>query len=391
MNRTALKLLFTIPYVLTWQFEYFFHLNSFFVVGILLFPILFVKKRDFRYDRSFVHSLLFGIVFVFMLIEPAIAYGKVHFSGLSLDFFPNLVYTLLFSLSIVTMNQGIVVRTLWRKPMLALTLSSVVYVLSVTPVQSFFQISGLAPLLLFNVSFLVVFNFLIGFMYLKSKFNQLSPLIFIFIYSFFLILNINVQVSKLFNLVWEIIALSVILYLSERVMKESILIKRAFKSSRTVFKKKDRTTPVIFAGIMVILVLIVVMPLVTHESHYVIADPTDSMYPEITPGSLLFVSHISLNEVRVGDIIVFKAPWENGTLFAHEVINITHSQGQEYFITKGINNPAKDPLPVPSQDLVGQVYFVLPYVGYVLIYSQLTAAVILLIAGALYFREARSN
>ncbi len=391
MKRSSLKLLTVIPYVLVWQVGFVFHIDRFIIVLVLLFPIIFTRPSDYKLNKSILYSLVFSLVFIFMLIEPAIAYGKIHLYGTSEAFFPNLLYILLFSISVVSMNQGVVIKTLWRKPMIALTISSIVYALSVTPIQLFLQLNGLPQLLLFNISFLIVFSFLIGFMYLKSKFNLATALIFLLIYSAFLILNVNVQVSNLFNLVWEIIALSVILYLTDRVMKESILVRRAFKSGRVVFKKKDRTSAVIFSGIIVILLLLVVMPLITHESHYVIADPTDSMSPQIIPGSLLFVSHIGVNQVKTGDVIVFRAPWENGTLFAHEVINITHSKGQEYFITKGINNPAKDPLPVPSSDLVGQVYFVLPYVGFILIYSQVTASFILILAGIFYFKETRKK
>lgn len=389
MRRSQWKLLTIIPYVLLLQAEYFFHINQYLIIIILLFPLLFTRRRDYKLNSPAYYSLLLALIFIFMLVEPAIAYGKAHLSIDTTGLLGSLLYTFMFSASLISMIHGVLLKTLWKRPMMALLLSSLIYVLSVTPVQLFFSLSGLPSLLLFNVAFLVVFSLLIGFMYLKSNFNLLSPLLFLLVYSVFLVLNVNVQVSKLFNLVWEVISLSVLLFLTDRLMKESVRVKRALRAKRVVYKKKDNTTPVIFAGIMVALLLLVVLPLVTHESHYVIADPTDSMYPQIQPGSLLFIEHIDVNQVKVGDVIVFNAPWENGTLFAHEVINITHTNGHEYFITKGINNPAKDPLPVSTGNLVGQVYFSLPYVGYVLIYSQLTAAVVIFIIGVFYFREAR--
>lgn len=389
MKKSAWKLLTVVPYVALLQAEYYFHLNQYLVILVLLFPLLFTRIGDYKLNRSVSYTLLLGIIFIFMLIEPAIAYGKAHLNIIGAGLPSGLFYTFLFSVSLISMIHGVVLKTLWRKPMLALSASSLVYVMSVTPYQLFLNIGGLPSLLLFNVAFLVVFSFLIGFIYLKSNFNLLPSILFLLVYSVFLALNVNVQVSKLFNLVWEVISLSVLLFLADRLLKESMRIKKVLRPKRVVHRKKDNTTPVIFAGILVALFLLVVLPLATQESHYVIADPTDSMYPQIHPGSLLFVEHINVNQVKVGDVIVFNAPWESGTLFAHKVINITHSNGHEYFITKGINNPAKDPQPVPSGDLVGQVYFAMPYVGYLLIYSQLTAAAVIFVIGIFYFREAR--
>ncbi len=389
MKKTDWKLLSTIPYVGLLQAEYFFHLNRYLIILVLLFPLLFTRRRDYKLDRSTGYTLLLSLIFIFMLIEPAVAYGKAHFNIVYTGVLGNLFYTFLFSISLVSLIHGVLLKTLWRTPIIAISVSSLVYVISVTPIQLFMSLNGLPSLLLFNIAFLVVFSFLIGFMYLKSKFNLLSPMLFILCYSIFLTLNINVQVSKLFNLVWEVISLSVLLFLTDRIMKESVPIKRALRSKRMIHRKRDKTAPVIFAGILVVLLLLVILPFATQETHYVIADPTDSMYPQIQPGSLLFVKHVDVNQIKVGDVIVFNAPWENGTLFAHEVINITQSNGHEFLITKGINNPAKDPEPVPTSDLVGQVYFSLPYVGYALIYSQFTAAAVILVIGIFYFKDAR--
>ena len=391
MKKTEWKLLSSIPYVGLLQAEYFFHLNQYLIILILMFPILFTRRRDYKLDKSTGYSLLLSIIFIFMLIEPAIAYGKAHFNIVQTGIFGNLLYTFLFSISLISMIHGVLLKAMWRKPISAISVASLVYVMSVTPIQLFLSLNGLPSLLLFNIAFLVVFSFLIGFMYLKSKFNLLSPMLFLLCYSVFLTLNVNVQVSKLFNLVWEVISLSVLLFLTDRLMKESVLVKRALQSKRVVHRKKDTTAPVIFAGILVVLLLLVILPFATQESHYVIADPTDSMYPQIQPGSLLFVKHIDVNQIKVGEVIVFNAPWENGTLFAHEVINITQSNGHEFLITKGINNPAKDPEPVPISDLVGQVYFSLPYVGYVLIYSQFTAVAVISVIGLFYFKDARGK
>lgn len=389
MKKSALHLLTVIPYVFLWQLEYFLHLNKFAIAIILLFPLLFLKRRDMKASRSIVYSAFLGLAFIFMLVEPAVVYGKAHLSISNYDLTHSILYSVLFSISLISMIHGVILKNTWKKPFLGMSLTAAVYVLSVTPLQLFLDIGGLATLLLFNVSFLVVLSYYLGFLYLKSNKNLLTSLTFLTIYSLFLVLNVNVEVSRYFNLVWEVISLSVLLFVTEMLLKESIHIKRAFRAKRVLFRKKEKSVPVILVGVLVVFFLLVFMPLITHESHYAIADPTDSMYPVIHPGSLLIVSHINAGQVHNGTVILFKAPWDNGTLYAHQVIGLIQVHGVEYFITKGINNPAKDPSPVPASDLVGKVSFALPYLGYVLIYSKVSVAMILVVIGISYFREAR--
>lgn len=389
MRKSTLKLLTVVPYVLLWQLEYYFHLNRYLVLLVLMFPLLFLRKKDMKLDRSVAYSTILGVVFLFMLIEPGIVYGKANISFSSVNLSVNTFYSIIFSISLISMIHGIILKNTWKKPFLAMSLTAVIYLLSVTPILLFFNLSGLASLFLFNISFIVVISYYVGFLYLKSNKNILPPMVFLIIYSLFLSLNINIEVSRYFNLVWEVISLSVLLFITDLLLKESVRIKRAFRSKRVAFKKKDNSVPVIFAGVIIVFTFLVLMPMITHETHYAIADPTDSMYPVIHPGSLLFVSHVNTSQVKNGTIIVFEAPWNNGTLYAHQIISVTHLNGITYYTTKGVNNPAKDPLPVPSNDVVGKVALAIPYLGYILIYSKVTVAVILVIIGISYFRESR--
>ena len=383
MRYSRARILLLLPYIGLWQLGYYEHLNEYIVVLVSLFPLLLLKKRDFRVDRTSLFSVFYGIVFVFLLLEPGIVYGKIDFSPLTYLLFPTLIHSLLLVVSLLSMIHGIVLKNLLKHPFLGMALTALVYIMAITPFSIFINVGGLIQLILFDLTFIVVLSFYLGFLYLKSNFNILPGIIFLGIYTAFVSLGVSVLVSRLFNLVWEVIALSVMLFIADKTIREPATIKRIFKSKRRT-RKKDSSIVVIAAGLIVMLILLVVLPTVTQESHYAIADPTDSMYPVIEPGSLLLVSHINPDGVKVGTIIVFNAPWENGTLFAHEVVGIYYDKGVEYFITKGVNNPAKDPLPVPVSDLVGQVSLSVPYLGYVLIYNQITAAAILVCAGIFY-------
>jgi signal peptidase I len=91
-----------------------------------------------------------------------------------------------------------------------------------------------------------------------------------------------------------------------------------------------------------------------------------SMLPTLEGGDLVVIQGVSINQVRVGDIIVYGSPCSaGGESVVHRVVNIT-SAG---LLTKGDNNPHADQYlqeiavsPVTQQCLVGKVVFVIPYV-----------------------------
>jgi signal peptidase len=200
-------------------------------------------------------------------------------------------------------------------------------------------------------------------------------------------LSINIDVSKYYYLIWEMITLSLVIFISDLIIKSSFNFKNVFSGSRINIKKAVKNSRwLIFIIVIVSIASIAIAPGISEHSYFVIGDPTGSMYPVIKPGSILFVGPIKTSSVKVGDIIVFNAPWENGTLFAHQVIRICYIGGHEYFRTKGVANPSQDPEPVPTYDVKGHVLFSVPYLGYALIYSKLILAIVFVgIAGMLLY------
>ena len=82
---------------------------------------------------------------------------------------------------------------------------------------------------------------------------------------------------------------------------------------------------------------------------------TDSMYPEIKSGDLIFCKTVEAEEVNEGDVISFFDPAGNGSaVVTHKVERIEKENGKLSFVTKGINNNTEDRLPVPADNLVGK-------------------------------------
>jgi signal peptidase len=98
------------------------------------------------------------------------------------------------------------------------------------------------------------------------------------------------------------------------------------------------------------------------------------MFPLLREGDIVFIVRCKPDEIRAGDIIVYKSRIEN-KLIIHRVINIVYSNGEYYYITKGDNNAIIDigefdrNLGVNQKRVVGKVLsignyvFKIPYIG----------------------------
>ena len=105
---------------------------------------------------------------------------------------------------------------------------------------------------------------------------------------------------------------------------------------------------------------------------------TDSMYPDIKSGDLIFCKTVEAEDVRVDDVISFFDPAGNGTaVVTHKVVEIIEKDGETYFRTKGINNNTEDKDPVPAKNLVGKYTEVrIGGAGKVALFMQTTAGLV---------------
>ena len=95
---------------------------------------------------------------------------------------------------------------------------------------------------------------------------------------------------------------------------------------------------------------------------------TNSMYPAIVPGSLLF--SIPTEKYSVGDVITYKEKSlrnevYTGRILTHRIIAISVSDGFYNYTVKGDNNENPDPGIVKTKDIRGKVFINLPFLGYV--------------------------
>ena len=108
---------------------------------------------------------------------------------------------------------------------------------------------------------------------------------------------------------------------------------------------------------------------------------TESMYPTLIPGDLIFDTGVKdPGELRKDDIITY---WTviNGerVLNTHRIYEIYDGGGYLIFSTKGDNNTSADPLTVHESEVVGKYSFRVPGVGKVFDYLQTSTGFLIVI------------
>ena len=106
-----------------------------------------------------------------------------------------------------------------------------------------------------------------------------------------------------------------------------------------------------------------VLRVVLHTDSPLMVVSSGSMIPTLNVGDIIIVRGVDPSTVTVGTIIIFHSPYDYSTAIVHRVIAIDNQSGQEYFETKGDNNPVADGWRVPSANLIGIYVMKIPYVG----------------------------
>lgn len=108
---------------------------------------------------------------------------------------------------------------------------------------------------------------------------------------------------------------------------------------------------------------------------------TESMYPTLLPGDLIFDTAVKEpEELRVGDVITY---WTviNGerVLNTHRIHEIYDGGGYLIYATKGDNNTIADPLTVHESEVVGKYSFRVASLGKVFDYLQTSTGFLIVI------------
>ena len=113
-----------------------------------------------------------------------------------------------------------------------------------------------------------------------------------------------------------------------------------------------------------IALVMVVIPLVTGSQTYTVL--TSSMAPKYAPGTFLVVKPSPFAELQVGDIITYQIESGKPGVITHRITAVGATQsGARVFTTKGDNNSLADATPVQEVQVMGKLFYAVPYVGVV--------------------------
>lgn len=103
------------------------------------------------------------------------------------------------------------------------------------------------------------------------------------------------------------------------------------------------------------------------DASYVVL--SGSMEPAISPGDAVVVKDVDPGSIESGSVITFVRA-EGETPITHRVVEVLDREDGLAFRTAGDANEGPDPEPVPAENVTGEVWFVLPYVGHVVLFAN---------------------
>lgn len=107
-----------------------------------------------------------------------------------------------------------------------------------------------------------------------------------------------------------------------------------------------------------------------------------SMEPEFYPGDMVITKHKSKTDIQVNDIVTFRD--NDGVIITHRIIGET----LDGYITKGDNNNVEDADILTPENIIGEVKFSIPKLGYVMTFLSkpiVLAVEMFLLAGFILF------
>lgn len=128
----------------------------------------------------------------------------------------------------------------------------------------------------------------------------------------------------------------------------------------------------------------------TENPFYVVA--SGSMIPELQVYDLLIIqAHVPIEDIQIGDIIVFDRPSDHDRVIVHRVVSITDDEPRT-LRTKGDNNMASIPgtdFPITDNEYKGKVVYQVPQIGYVtqILKPPVNYILIVIVVGFMIFRE----
>ena len=157
--------------------------------------------------------------------------------------------------------------------------------------------------------------------------------------------------------------------------------------SKVTFSPRKAIANILF-GIAILGILLLIFSLLyakisggppTILGHQMYIVLSGSMNPAFDTGSIVFVREIEPAKIKDGDIITYMGLEESEQIVSHRVVSVNKTDDRINFTTKGDANEVNDPNPTPADKLIGKVIFAIPYLGYIMYFSQTKWGIVIMI------------
>jgi signal peptidase I len=343
-----------------------------------------------RFDRTSLVAIVVGVVFVAVLYEPTLFVASTYLPSGPAAIGSLLAYGLLYGIFVQTFVFNLNTRARFDRSrpgtIVVPFLISLVLLLPLSTLQNL-AIANPPEILAFVITDLfggVALFVTLLLLYAKSTFNNLPGILFYLCFAIPTAFVVLLATNPVLELAWLFAAFGVVIVLIEILLPATWIERRLFPVTRSRVGGSHRGalfTIIAVVGIVAV-ALLVVLPTTLGTTHPFYADETGSMAPQIEPGSLLIVRHVNVDSIQVGQVLVFTAPWSEGLIVAHEVTAVLRTSSGLEFQTRGVANPTPDPSPVPAAAVIGVVALVIPWVGYLVIYSYIVLTLTAVALGA---------
>lgn len=110
-------------------------------------------------------------------------------------------------------------------------------------------------------------------------------------------------------------------------------------------------------------IVLIIVPMATGSQTYSVL--TGSMAPSYPPGTFLVVKPTEFDSLQTGDVVTYQIESGRPDVVTHRVIGFTPGQdGERRLITQGDNNDLADEGPVMEIQVRGELFYAVPYVGF---------------------------
>lgn len=114
----------------------------------------------------------------------------------------------------------------------------------------------------------------------------------------------------------------------------------------------------ILTVITVIAIMFVLFNVITGTKGYAVT--SNSMADKFVRGDAVFSRAVSFDELKEGDVITVRVG--SAGYFTHRIVDINHDK--KTVTTKGDANNVNDPIDTNADDIVGRMWYSVPYIGY---------------------------